>query len=44
MIVNAFEPYDFEVAAGRLLAEGIEARRLADRSSIMNVCRDYVLR
>jgi len=44
VILNVYEPYEFEVAAGRLLAEGIEARHLADRASIVNICRDCVLR
>ena len=44
VMVNTFEPHDFHVAAGRLLAEGIEARHLKDRDAIVNVCRDYVIK
>lgn len=38
-IVNAYEVQDFEEAAGRLLAEGIEARHLKDRASVPTLCR-----
>lgn len=44
VILNVYELYEFEVAAGRLLVEGIEARHLAERASIVNICRDCVLR
>jgi uncharacterized protein (DUF58 family) len=42
-IVNTYEVHDFEVAAGRLLAEGVDARHLKDRAALMSVCRDFVL-
>ena len=44
VVLNVYGVNDFEQAAGRLLAEGIEARHLDDRTSIGTVCRDYVLR
>lgn len=44
VILNVYGVHEFEVSAGRLLAEGIEARHLANQSSIPTVCRDYVLR
>ena len=43
-ILNVYGVHEFEVSAGRLLAEGIEARHLEDRASIVTLCRDYVLR
>jgi len=43
-VLNLYEINDYEQAAGRLLAEGIEARHLRDRASIGTVCRDYVTR
>jgi len=38
-IVNVYEIHDFEEAAGRLLAEGIEARHLKNKASIPTLCR-----
>ncbi len=43
-IVNVYDQGEFEQAAARLLAEGIEARHLRGREAIGTVCRDYVLR
>ena len=43
-ILNLYDQGDFEVAAGRLSAEGIEARRLRDPEEIVTICRNYVLR
>ena len=37
--MNAYEVHDFEEAAGRLLAEGVEARHLKDKASIPTLCR-----
>ncbi|MHC4401450.1 MAG: DUF58 domain-containing protein [Planctomycetota bacterium] len=44
VILNTYEVHDFEVAAARLLAEGIASRHLRDRVAISTLCRDYVLR
>jgi hypothetical protein len=44
VLLNLYEVDDFETTAGRLLAEGIEARHLKDRESIVTICRDQVLR
>jgi len=44
VVLNTFEVHDFETAAGRLVAEGIETRHLEDKSAVATVCRDYVLR
>jgi uncharacterized protein (DUF58 family) len=43
-VLNLYEVHDFEVAAGQLLAEGIEARHLQTEASLVTLCRDYVLR
>lgn len=43
-IVNVYDADEFDEAAGRLLAEGIQARHLKDKEGIVTVCRDYVLR
>lgn len=43
-IVNTFHEHDFEQAAGRLMAQGVEARHLKDREGLVNVCREQVLR
>jgi uncharacterized protein (DUF58 family) len=43
-ILNVYETHDFAQAAGRLAAEGIEARHLKDRDGIATVCRKYLLR
>ncbi len=42
-IVNLYDHEDFAPAAGRLQAEGIEARHLRDREGIVTICRHYVL-
>ncbi len=44
VILNTYEVHDFELAAGRLLAEGIEARHLQNETSITTICRGYALR
>ncbi len=44
VILNLYEVHEFEQAAGRLLAEGIEARHLQNEASIVTLCRSYVLR
>lgn len=43
-ILNLFELHDFEQASARLVAEGIEARHLAGKESIPEICRRFVLR
>ena len=40
-ILNLYDQGDFEQAAGRLAAEGIEARRLRDPEEIATICRNY---
>ncbi len=42
-ILNVYEVHEFEEAAGRLLAERIEARHLKDKAAVAAVCGDYVL-
>ena len=37
-IVNLYEDYDYAQAAGRLLAEGIDARHLKDEASLSGLC------
>jgi uncharacterized protein (DUF58 family) len=44
VILNLFEVHDFEVASGLLLAQGIEARHLKEKSAIVDICRKQVLR
>jgi len=43
-IVNIFDEYEFEQVSGRLLAEGIEVRRLKDKDAVATICRNYVIR
>jgi uncharacterized protein (DUF58 family) len=43
-ILNLYEDYDFAIASGPFLAEGIETRHLKDEQSIMEICRSYALR
>jgi uncharacterized protein (DUF58 family) len=43
-MLNLFDMTDFEAAAGRLLAEGVETRHLMDRDAIFTICREYALR
>ncbi len=43
-LLNVFEDADFADAAGPLVAEGIETRHLKEEASIMEICRQYVLR
>ena len=43
-ILNLYDQGDFEEAAGRLAAEGIEARRLRNPEEIVTICREQVLR
>jgi uncharacterized protein (DUF58 family) len=43
-ILNLWEEYDFAVASGPLLAQGIETRHLKDEPSIVGICRGFALR
>ena len=43
-ILNLYDEYDFAQAAGPLIAEGIEVQHLKDETSIVSVCRKFVLR
>ena len=43
-ILNLYDEYDFAQAAGPLIAEGIDVQQLKDESSIVSVCRKFVLR
>jgi uncharacterized repeat protein (TIGR01451 family) len=42
-VLNLFEDYQYSVAAGRLLAEGIDTRHLKDEQSIVSICRRQFL-
>jgi uncharacterized repeat protein (TIGR01451 family) len=42
VVLNVHGVHDYEVGAGRLLAQGIEARHLQGRVSIGTLCRDMV--
>lgn len=42
-ILNLYDQGDFELAAGRLAAEGIPARRLKDREELVTICRSHML-
>jgi uncharacterized protein (DUF58 family) len=43
-ILNMYEAYDFAVASGPFVSEGIETRHLKDEQSISEICRQFVLR
>lgn len=43
-IVSLYDTYDFAVAAGPLLAQGINTHQLRDEASIPTVCRRLILR
>jgi uncharacterized protein (DUF58 family) len=43
VLLNIYDDYDFAMAAGPLMAEGIEVRQLKDREGIASVCRQYLL-
>lgn len=42
-ILNLHDEYDFSVASGPLLAEGIETRHLKDPTSVADICRGFAL-
>jgi hypothetical protein len=42
-ILNLHEEYDFAVASGPLLAEGIETRHLKDRTFLADICRGFAV-
>ncbi|MBW3598666.1 MAG: DUF58 domain-containing protein [Planctomycetes bacterium] len=42
--VNLYDEYDYSAAAGKLMAEGVEARQLLNRETISVMCGRYVLR
>lgn len=42
-ILNIHEEYDFAVASGPLLAEGIETRHLKNPQSVSDICRGFAL-
>lgn len=42
-ILNLYEEYDFAVASGPLLAEGVETRHLKNPQSIADICRRFAL-
>ena len=42
-MLNLYEDYDFSVAAGPLMAEGIETRHLKDPNSVADICRSFAL-
>lgn len=43
-VLNLFEEYDFALASGPLLSQGIETRHLKDEPAIVAICRRLVLR
>jgi uncharacterized protein (DUF58 family) len=43
-ILNLYEDYDYAIASGPFLAEGIETRHLKDEQSIVEICRSFALR
>ncbi len=42
-LLNLYDDYEFAMAAGPLMAEGVDARPLKDRAGIAGVCRQYLL-
>ena len=42
-LVNIYEEREYAEAAGKLLAEQIDARHLRDEASVSNVCQAHVL-
>lgn len=42
-LINIFDDYEYALAAGPLVAEGVEVRQLKDRDAIAAVCRQYLL-
>lgn len=43
-ILNLYDEYQYSLAAGPLIAEGIQVHQLKDETSIVTVCRKFVLR
>ena len=43
-VLNLYEEYDFAVASGPLVSQGIETRHLRDEPAIVSLCRRLVLR
>lgn len=43
-VLNLYDEYDFALAAGPLVAEGIDVQHLKDEASVVNVCRKFILR
>jgi uncharacterized protein (DUF58 family) len=43
-ILNLWEEYDFAIASGPLLAQGIETRHLKEETAVVELCRRFVLR
>lgn len=43
-ILNMYEEYDFALASGPLLAQGVETRHLKEETAIVELCRRFVLR
>lgn len=43
VLLNMYDEYEYSVAAGPALAEGLDVRQLKDRDGISDVCRTYVL-
>ncbi len=44
VLLNMHDEWDFTVAAGPFMAEGIDVRHLKDEESIMEICRSLALR
>lgn len=42
-LLNIYDDYDYSLAAGPVMAEGVDVRQLKDREGIAAVCRQYML-
>lgn len=40
-LVSVFDEFEYAQAAGKLIAEGVDARQLKDREAIATICRRY---
>jgi hypothetical protein len=43
-VIVTFDPNDFTDSAARLMAEGIEARAVADEADLASLCRQRLVR
>jgi hypothetical protein len=42
-VINIYEDREYAAAAGKLLAEQIDARHLRDEDAVSSICRSHVL-